>query len=155
MKKKVLIVEDESPKQKNLTKFFSENYCDFELLFAMSVGSALDEIEDSDLDLVILDMSLPTTDVGDKESGGRPQGFGGLEVLTNITILGKIIPVIVLTGYESFLKEEGDVSLDKLRDEWMALYPSVLRGVLHYSSTYGNWIDELRNLISDMLKSKK
>ena len=65
-------------------------------------------------DFILLDMSLPTYDVGPSETGGRPQSFGGRELLRYIDRKNIIIPVIVVTQYERFNKGQEYLDLDGL-----------------------------------------
>ena len=95
-----MLVEDEAPKREHIQRFLDAVGFAIELVFARSVNSALDKLESEKPDLLLLDMSLPTFDIGERESGGRPQGFGGTEVLRQMEMLGLSCPTIVITGYE-------------------------------------------------------
>jgi CheY-like chemotaxis protein len=106
-------------------------------------------------DMLLLDMSLPTFDVGERESGGRPQGFGGIEILRHMTLAGISCPTIVITGYEAFLREAGKtVDISQMRTELEQEFPQCLSGVLqclsgvlHYNSTYDEWKSELEKAL--------
>jgi CheY-like chemotaxis protein len=113
------------------------------------VNSALDEIEKELPDLLLLDMSLPTFDIDERESGGRPQGFGGLEILRQMKLAELQCPTIVITGYEAFLRETGKpLELSELRKELIEEFPDILLGVLHYDSTFDEWKKELKNALA-------
>ncbi|MCQ8779993.1 response regulator, partial [Escherichia coli] len=77
---KVLLVEDEGPKQAHVVNFLGF-LGEVSVNVARSVTSAMTCLEIETPDLLLLDMSLPTFDIGEGEAGGRPQGFGGIEVL--------------------------------------------------------------------------
>lgn len=145
----VLIVEDEAPKRAHIEKFVMDVAPSANIRLARSVTSALDEIDEGLPDLMLLDMSLPTFDIDQDEPGGRPQGFGGKEVMRFMKLSGKSCPVIVITGYEAFPREAGKpVELDEIRVELTSEFPSMLTGLLYYNSTYEDWKNELRkNLI--------
>lgn len=145
----VLLVEDEAPKLSNLCEFLKENYPDFHVTTAKSVRSAVDELRKSiTFDLIILDMSLPTFDIENGESGGAPQGFGGLEVMRFIERTGKIIPVIIVTAYTAFDEGTKTWGLDELRNNLADDYPDIFRGLVYYNIVYGTWISELRETIN-------
>ena len=113
------------------------------------MNSALDFLESRDIDFLLLDMSLPTLDIGDRESGGRPQGFGGIEVLRHMTMAEINCPALIITGYEGFKRESGaTVDLVQLRSELDDEFSHILVGVLHYNSTYDEWKHALREALT-------
>lgn len=136
----ILIVEDEAPKLMHIQSFIEDNIKNSDVDVARSVNSALDKLELRLPDLLVLDMSLPTFDIGERESGGRPQGFGGIEILRNMVLEALCCPTVVITGYESFLRETGNhVNLSQLRSELVAEFPALIKSVLHYNSSYDEW----------------
>jgi len=48
-------------------------------------------------DLVLLDMSMPTFDMTDKDKGGRHRGFGGRDILEDIARRGASTKVVIVT----------------------------------------------------------
>ena len=148
-KKSVLLVEDEAPKRAHIQIFLKNLGSKLAIREAMSVTSALECLENEMPDILLLDMSLPTFDVGDREGGGRPQGFGGIEVLRHMSMANLICPTIVITGYEAFLREEGQVDLSQLRSEMESEFPTIVRGILHYNSTYAEWKKELSDFFTE------
>lgn len=136
----ILLVEDEAPKRKHIRDLLTELAPRARTSTARSVNSALDILMKDRVDLLLLDMSLPTFDVGDRENGGRPQGFGGTEILRHITMSEIECPTVIITGYEGFTLESGaTVDLAQLRAELLDEFPSLLRAVLHYNSTFDEW----------------
>lgn len=146
----ILLVEDEAPKRHHIENLLRDLTPHARILSARSVNSALDVLDTGAIDLLILDMSLPTFDVGERERGGRPQGFGGTEVLRNMTMSEIGCPTVVITGYEGFVREGGTtVDLTQLRTELMEEFPSVLRAVLHYNSTFDEWKTVLKATLAE------
>ncbi len=143
---RILIVEDEVPKTTQIELFLRGLCIPMDIRSARSVNSALDCLDEEIPDLLLLDMSLPTIDVDitNKESGGRPQGFGGIEVLRYMKFSAISCPTIVVTGYEAFSREGGDLDITQLRAELEHEFPNILHGVLHYNSTYEAWKSELK-----------
>lgn len=147
----VLLVEDEAPKRGHIEKLLKDIAPSARVSSARSVNSALDIIEVDPVDLLLLDMSLPTYDMGERERGGRPQGFGGIEVLRNMVMADIVCPTVVITGYEGFTREGGGiVDLAQLRSELEAEFPDYVRAVLHYNSTYDDWKVALAKWISEV-----
>jgi CheY-like chemotaxis protein len=140
----LLLVEDEEAKERHIAAFVSRLLPHANLRIAHSVRSAMDSLLKEIPDLLILDMSLPTFDIGPNESGGRPQGFGGLELMRNMELEEIRCPTIVLTGYEAFTKSGGQVTLDALSAELAREHPEVFKGIFHFNSAYGDWQDRVR-----------
>lgn len=146
----ILIVEDEAPKRKHLTDMLVILAPQARVSTARSVNSALDLLESDPVHLLVLDMSLPTFDVGEREKGGRPQGFGGTEVLRHMAMADIICPTVVITGYEGFKREAGGtVDLAQLRYELIKEFPETLRAVLYYNSTFDEWKTALAMTLAD------
>lgn len=148
--KNILIVEDESPKYEHIKSFFIDMITNVKIDQSRSVSSAIDYLDDESPDLIILDMSLPTFDISDYETGGRPQGFGGIEILRNMYLEDNFCPTVVVTGYPSFLKESGEmVGLNELRIELIDKYGDFLKGVLHFNTTTDEWKNEMKRIVSE------
>lgn len=143
----VLIVEDEAPKRRHLMQFVARNFPLARVRTANSVRSAIDSLLAQAPDLLLLDMSLPTFDVGSEESGGRPQGFGGIEVMRYMDLYGIVAATIVVTAYEVFSKEGKPVGIELLSDELRQEHPTTFVGMVYYNSLFGDWERNLETLI--------
>lgn len=146
--RKVLFVEDDDTKRNNILKSIDKIRSEIDIIDARSVTSALRLLRKESFDLLFLDMSLPTFDVGPGEGGGRPQGFGGIEVLRTMERLNLVVPVIVITAYEAFPSGEKQISLDTLASELFAAHPKIFRGLVFYNSVISGWSEDLIALIS-------
>ena len=150
-----LLVEDEGPKLAHIRRFMKESFLNVCVSDAKSVSTALDAIEEHPFDLLLLDMSLPTFDVGQGEHGGRPQGFGGIEILRHITMAKLVLPTIVLTGYEAFPDESGTlIDLSTLRERMTEEFPKTVVAVVHFNSSLDDWKVSLRPVIEQIIRSK-
>lgn len=151
----MLLVEDEGPKLAHVRKFLRESFPATSVMEARSVTSALDAVEDEDFTVILLDMSLPTFDVGQGENGGRPQGFGGIEILRHLEMAGESADVLVLTGYEAFPDEHGKIiDLETLRNRLIDEFPATVRAVIHFNSALDDWKVELRKGIEEAFRRK-
>lgn len=147
----ILLVEDEAPKRIHIECFLKSISSGITITVAQSVNSALDALDEKLPDLMLLDMSLPTFDLGERESGGRPQGFGGIEILRHMMLSEIYCSTIVITGYEAFLREAGKhVDLSQMRTELEKEFPQCLKGVLHYNSTYDEWKAALEKALAEL-----
>jgi CheY-like chemotaxis protein len=153
---KVLIIEDDEFKQRRIAQVVRGYRRDAEILLERSVNSGLAAIVNLRPDIILLDMSLTTFGIGPNESGGRPQNFGGLEILRQMDRLGVSIPVVVITQYERFVREsQEEVSLNTVRSELEMEHDRVFRGLVHYNSATAGWEKLLRNLITTVLKGSE
>lgn len=148
---KVLIVEDEDPKLRHLTEFLGETYplADFEI--ARSANSALEAIEDHEFDLILLDMSIPTFDIGEGEGGGRPQGFGGTDILRFVKVEDLSVNVVVVTGYDAFEKKGGErMGIDDLKESLTAEFPRNFIDIIYFNTTYDGWKMSLVGIVEKL-----
>lgn len=144
---KILIAEDESQKLEHICEFVTSHFPAGEKLVAKSVTAAIDILEDNAPDLLLLDMSLPTFEIGGTEPGGRPQGFGGIEILRQADYLDAHVPTFVITAYEGFEDGMRAVDLSELRRKLEAEHPSNFRGIVYYSGLGGEWRSDLLRLM--------
>lgn len=149
---KVLVVEDDQYKTKQLVTFLRDCFKITAIDIAWSVSSGMKKIISSKFDLILLDMSLPTYDLGPSETGGRPQSFGGRELLRYIDRMNIVTPVIVVTQYERFNKGQEYLDLDGLHRMLMREHSSTYRGLVFYASTNEDWKDRLRSTIGEILE---
>lgn len=125
------------------------------IVLERAVNSGLSRIEKERPDLILLDMSLTTFAVGPGEPGGRPQNFGGIEILRQMQRKGIVVPVIVITQHERFAKGSQEVHLSTVRRELTEQHSSVFRGLIYYNSAVGDWEKFLRNQLRKILGAGK
>lgn len=145
---KILLIEDEVPKQEHILAALKELRPNATIEVARSVRSAIESIVAAQPDLLLLDMSLPTFDVGPKESGGRPQNFGGAEVLRYMDLYEIPLPTIVITAYEAFSMGGRPVDHGSLHSQLTEDHPASYRGLIYYNSLFAEWRRELADLIA-------
>jgi CheY-like chemotaxis protein len=144
----ILIVEDEAPKSERLLQFLKAQWASIEVRTARSVRSAINEIRKQPPHLLLLDMSLPTFDIGPDEPGGRPQGFGGIEVMRYVDLFEIKVPIIVVTAYEAFSRDGGVAVNHKDLDQELRLeHAENYRGLVYYNSLFSDWKIQLSDLI--------
>jgi CheY-like chemotaxis protein len=148
---KILLVEDEEPKRKNTLIALRRAVPDPEVVEAKSVTSALRELRKQTFDLILLDMSLPTFDVGPGEGGGRPQGFGGIELLRSMDRYKLSVPTVVITAYEQFTSGGTQISLDTLTQTLANSHPAIFKGLVFYNSVVASWAEDLKRKISEAM----
>jgi CheY-like chemotaxis protein len=152
---KILIVEDDPFKLKRLDEAIQSIVKDAKILNARSVNSGLEQIEEHAPNLILLDMSLTTFDIGPEEPGGRPQNFGGLEVLRQMDRASLKIPTIVITQHERFQIGNTEVKLESLLTNLMREHPDVVKGLIYYNSSQSRWRILLRRIVNEIVRSGK
>ena len=144
---KIVIVEDDVQKLKQLSLFIEQNYSGAFVRHARSYNTGLDAILDDPPDLVLLDMSLPTFDVSPQESGGRSRHFGGRELLSEIKRANLECCAIVVTQFETFGDGVERMTLQQIREQLASEYSRWYAGVVSYQPSESGWRDELLRLL--------
>lgn len=154
---KILVVEDEFSKKENIINLLNEYFNgDVTIFTAMSVRSAKNILKtESCFDCIILDMSLPTYDIGKDEFGGRPRGFGGKDVIRQVVRDKKDTPILVLTAYEAFSidseDDEKDISLDELKEQ-LDKYTKISRlEVVKYNTLMDDWKNKVIEFLEKLV----
>ncbi len=139
----ILIVEDDDFKRKRITECVEVNFPKLEILNAKSVNSAKRILKKTDINITLMDMSLPNYDVTAIESGGRPHTFGGRELLSYLLYRDIDIPVIVITQFRKFDSESGEIDLKTLRRSIMEEYGSNFKELISFDDNIDLWKDKL------------
>lgn len=151
---RILIVEDELSKKENIISLVNESFPKSTLLEAHSVKSAKILLKSKEgFDCIILDMSLPTFDIGRNEFGGRPQGFGGKEVIRQLFRDNRCIPIVVVTAYDFFSNLEGSdesMSLDELKKQLNNYSSKLTISVIKYSGLIDDWKEKLIEFLQEV-----
>jgi CheY-like chemotaxis protein len=147
---RVLLVEDEDPKRQHLLKFCDEVFESIQIELAASVRGAIDHLRVENVDLVLLDMSLPTFDIAAKERGGRPQGAGGIEVIRFLDMMEMSVPIIVVTAYPAIQIDGRQQTLDEVDVLLRGEHPRLYRGLVYFNSVYGGWRQELETAMRNL-----
>lgn len=137
---RILLIEDDAFKAKRICGFLKDRSASYEAIVERSVSTGLTRLFSSPPpDAVLLDMSLSTFDVGPRETGGRPQNFGGIAILEHMSRRQLSVPVYIITQFETFPKDGREVTLDIVRADLTARFPDIFKGLIYYSSRETNW----------------
>ena len=139
----ILMIEDDEFKARRVTQAIKNIDSTAKLRTERSINAGLSALTNEPPDILLLDMSLTTFSVSSSERGGRPQNFGGLDVLEQMDSLDLCIPVIVITQHGSFTRDGKNVSLNKLRKELQERYGDCFRDLVYYNSRESRWEHEL------------
>jgi CheY-like chemotaxis protein len=143
----VLLVEDDEDKREQLSFFLERKIKDVVISKALSLHSGVKALSTSHFDLVILDMSMTTFDRTPTENGGRPQPFGGREIMHQMERKEIATKVVVVTQYDMFNQGDEVTSLYELDKQLRQLFPNLYLGAVHFSVSYSGWQDDLKSLL--------
>lgn len=144
----VAVIEDDAFKCAKIIEFLREQLPDAEFRTARSYKSGLRTAISSDLDLIILDMTLPSFDISVDEEGGPPLVYGGRELLRQMKRRAVVTPVIVVTQFEQFETTGDAVTLDELTSEMKEEFSGILIDSIYYNPTQSRWRELLKSAVS-------
>lgn len=148
----ILIADDEGPKLASLTEFVETLLPGLKILSTRSVRTTISAMRSQLPLFLVLDMSLPTFDIAPGEPGGRPQGFGGSEVLRFMDFYELACPVVVVTQYEEFFDKHRHVDLTSITKELADEHADNFRGCVYYSSLTDEWKPRLAAVINSIVE---
>jgi len=144
---RILVVEDDENKRKQVVTFLYECHPNSEILEARSYQSGLRSIIDEHPELIVLDMSMHTFDVSPDEPGGRPQPYAGREILRQMNRRKLNIPVVVITQYDRFGQDNDILTLDELDTQLKTAFPTTYLDAVYYNPTTDGWKDALKQVM--------
>lgn len=139
----VLLIEDDENKRGQLTAFIRERLPHAEIVTAASYHSGLACLQGRRPELLLLDMTIPTFDIGAEESGGRSRLYGGREILEQMDRFDIALPVIVVTQFDRFGDQENATTLHELDQQLATEFGDVYLGAVYYNSAREDWKTEL------------
>ncbi len=152
--RRLLIVEDSEAKLASITAAL-RNSLPLEVDIAKSVKAALKSLKSTEFSLIVADMSLPTFDVKDRERGGTPRPFGGIEIFDYLQRKGLDTPVVVVSSYPALVDGATSLTLNDLAKDLGKNYPSIFAGYVFFDSAYLTWEVELRELARKIINEKR
>lgn len=147
---KILIIEDDEYKAKQLIDFLKSKYDNENLNLCIkgAFQSGMDAISKNNYDIILLDMSMHSFEENTQQrSAGRHRPYGGREILNEMKRKNLFIPTIVVTQFSIF--GEGDERLDAIQLDKLLNrdYSEMYFGMIHYNASILNWKDKLYDTI--------
>lgn len=144
---KILIVEDNMHKRQSIISSIKSSFDDSIIDEAHSFTSAWSLLLNNDYNFALLDMSLPTFDKTDTNTGGTFRVFGGKELARKILRRKINTPFLFISQYKNFSEDKSSHSFDSLRKELIENYPEQCKGFIFYSNANSEWKEEITNII--------
>jgi DNA-binding NarL/FixJ family response regulator len=147
---RVLVVEDDENKRRQILTFLSEQADVIQIATAASYTSGLAAIRKSLPDLTLLDMSLPNFDGEFSSSdGGKFRSYGGRDILHQIKRRALAVKVLIVTQYDTFSSEDNAKSLSALSDELALEFPDNFLGTVFYNASQDDWRHHIARFIAE------
>ncbi|NBM49855.1 MULTISPECIES: response regulator [Proteus] len=140
---RIIIIEDEHDKRKNIKTEVVRIVGDSaDILEEESLRGGLKTIlTTTKIDLILLDMSMPSFDITNETSSEDPESFAGYEIMAQMKLRNINIPVLIITQYKSF--EKGSVSVEELIEKMKFNYSDFFKGTIYYNSSLEEWKKQL------------
>lgn len=148
---RLLVVEDDENKRTQVTSFIEDTWPEFQIHEAKSYQSGLRAIIQDDIELIILDMTMPTFDITLEEDGGRPQAYAGRDILRQMDRREIVIPVIVLTQFEKFGERAATLTREELGAHLGESHPRTYCGMVYYNVSLEGWKEALKHRIEALV----
>jgi CheY-like chemotaxis protein len=143
----VLIIDDTDYKISGLKAVLAN--CDFvtEVRVAKSFQSGTRALRQFKPDLVLLDMTLPTTESARGGADGRWRLFGGKEVLAEMRFSNIAAKVILITQFDHYGEHPHRVESKTLIAEMKRDFAEIVVGGVYYSNIDSIWVSRLRDMV--------
>lgn len=147
MMRRVLLVEDDLPKQSQIADALALEPITMD--HAGSINEAIRRLDAHRYDYVLLDMSLPTFgDGAGTFSGGRQQDFGGRQILTYMWEMEMQTRVLIVTQLPGFRNSEGvETRLSELDQTLKKDFPGLYCGYTSFHHNTDAWVQGIRDFL--------
>ena len=144
---KVLLVEDDENKRTEVARFVKSLAPGVVVSEGKSYQAAQRLLQSDVFDRVILDMTLPTFDITRTDRGGRPQAYGGRDLLRLMKRRGIVTPTVVLTQFDRFGEGENLRTFEELDQQLRREQGPSYLGAVFYNVAEDTWRHQLRAFI--------
>ncbi len=152
---KILIIEDDENKRNQISHFVREEIAGVEISVAKSYQSGLKAIIADGQDVILLDMTMPTFDIGVDEDGGRPRTFAGREILHQMERRKITVPIIIVTQFDRFGEARDELTFAELNDELRRDHSANYLEMIYYNASLADWKEPLLNAIKSLAKTSE
>ncbi|MFC7339605.1 response regulator [Haloferula chungangensis] len=147
---KVLIIDDSNAKITALREVVFKSLNGSKVVVRRSFQKALQEIERESYDIVLLDMTIPTTERSDGRFEGRTRYFGGRELLGEMDLLDYDAKVVIVTQFDRFDDGVETIEFRDLMNKLEQEFQGLLIGTVFYTSISDRWVVEIEKILKDI-----
>ncbi|PKG85105.1 hypothetical protein CXF85_05730 [Colwellia sp. 75C3] len=149
---KILIADDSEEKIDELTEFFNSKKYGVEIGVSGSFKETVSKVESETYDLVMLDMTMPTSS-SKLKSKKTKRSLAGKDVLATLNYHSISPPkCIIFSQFSEFGRHDDIMSLSEIYDDLFDTYSNFLCGYVIYDSTSDLWKDSLTKLIKEVFE---
>lgn len=141
---KILCMEDQEDKYQHIDSVLRHNGIR-QIFWEKNCQSGLMRLLKDDFDYLLLDMSMPLSDVDYKKESF--DSFAGLSVLQEIKRKKYNIKVVIVTGFNDFERGKKIITMDELESEIKQKYNEYYVGHIKYDSTSIEWQKNLMQIL--------
>lgn len=152
---KIAIIDDSEYKIKDLVYTLKDFTIFDEPLIARSFQGAIKIISLHKPEIVLLDMSIPTSERAGGILEGRVRVFGGKDIMSEISFMGLSCRVIIVTQFDRFGQPPHVVERNRLFDEIAETYGKMYIGGVYYDSVDKSWEKQLKKLLQQAIILKE
>lgn len=143
----ILIIEDDLHKYDDIKKVIKKIYIEATIVNKDSVRDSIIYLEDNRPDKIFLDMSLPSHKMSVGDGAPLPMPVGGIEVLMELSILGRLdTDIFILTQYKEIEIESEYLALSEAAEEIKRNYGMNNISVALYGED-NNWITQAERFL--------
>ncbi|MBW0278812.1 response regulator [Shewanella xiamenensis] len=145
----VLIIEDDDYKKENISKFIRKkfNNNNISISVAVSLSEAINAIDNSNFDLIFVDMAIPSHKAEPGEGTAISFLTGGIDVLIELSETERKDKCIVITQHPSIEISGEHYPLDIAPLKFKELLDCDVLACIHYIEDDSSWKKELRKVI--------
>lgn len=144
---KILLIEDDNLKYELLAGFIKDSIQSVVILRAASYQAGVSRLSVESFDFVLLDMTLPVSDLELSPVGMEWLTFGGQLVLRECKRRRVAARIVVVSQYKTFVRDNEEVSFEQLRDEILQQNEGLVVGCVRLDRAADNWKQEILRLI--------
>jgi len=144
---RVLIIEDSDYKIQGLQAFLESHVPDVNIHVAKSFQSGKRLLKELGPDLVLLDMTLPTSERSDGKLEGRNRMYGGKEIMAEMEFLQIKSKVLIVTQFDHFGEPPNSIDLKTLLEQLKSRFPDIFLGGFYFSNIDSSWQQNLRKFL--------
>lgn len=142
-----LFIEDDDLKFELLAGLIRDHLPASELIRACSYQAGVTKLVQEKFSLVLLDMTLPVSDLELSPVGMDWLNFGGQLVLRECKRRKVSAKIIIVSQYKMFVRENEEVSFEQLRGEILEQHQDLVAGCVYLDRSADNWRQEILDLI--------
>lgn len=128
----IVLVEDDQQKLEYVKAEILKSLPNAKIVTAASYKSGVIAAKREPLDLLIVDMTLPTVDRKKRDRGYKELPFGGEELLTELNDDGLFPRCILISSFESFVHGQSRRTFVSIAEGVEKVMGNKLLGAIHY-----------------------